>query len=155
MPLLVNLTLRVEDARLQPIRLRPIQLWPAGRSRNWPKSKLAEVEIGRSRNWPKSNWPNSKKKLAEVEIGRSRPRPESLPGSVVDAEVKVEEEPLVAFQSTDEAIRAAFQNLDECNLVILFERRTHMMKSNSLFLQGRIQGSGPFGSGENRVRMGF
>ena len=54
-----------------------------GRSRNWPKSKLAEIEIGRSRNWPKSNWPNSKKKagrsrnwpkskLAEVEIGRSR-----------------------------------------------------------------------------------
>ena len=35
-----------------------------GRSRNWPKSKLAEVEIGRTR----------KKKLAEVEIGRSRPR---------------------------------------------------------------------------------
>ena len=27
---------------------------------NWPKSKLAEVEIGRSRNWPKS-------KLAEVD----------------------------------------------------------------------------------------
>ena len=54
-----------EDARLRPIRLRPagrnriIQLRPAGRnrigrSRNWPKSKLAEVEIGRSRNWPKS-----------------------------------------------------------------------------------------------------
>ena len=45
---------------------------------NWPKSKLAEVEIGRSRNWPKSklaevelaelekkNWPKSK--LAEVD----------------------------------------------------------------------------------------
>ena len=28
-----------EDARLRPMRLRP-----AGRSRNWPKSKLAEVE---------------------------------------------------------------------------------------------------------------
>ena len=36
-----------------------------GRSRNWPKSKMAEVENGRSRKWPKS-------KLAEVEIGRSR-----------------------------------------------------------------------------------
>ena len=50
-----------EDARLRPIQLRPagrnrkIRLRPAGRSRNWPKSKLAEVEIGRSRNWPKSN----------------------------------------------------------------------------------------------------
>ena len=43
-----------EDARLRPIRLRTIRLRPAGRSRNWPKSKLAEVEIGRSRNWPKS-----------------------------------------------------------------------------------------------------
>ena len=41
-----------------------------GRSRNWPKSKLAEVEIGRSRNWRKS-------KLAEVEIGRSRNWPKS------------------------------------------------------------------------------
>ena len=45
-----------EDARLRPIRLRTIRLRPAGRnqigrSRNWPKSKLAEVEI----NWPKSN----------------------------------------------------------------------------------------------------
>ena len=47
--------------------------------KNWPKSKLAEVEIGRSRNWPKSNWPNSKKKLAEVEIGRSRSRSPSQP----------------------------------------------------------------------------
>ena len=44
-----------EDARLRPIRLRPV-----GRRRNWPKSKLADVEIGRSRNWPKSY-------LAEVE----------------------------------------------------------------------------------------
>ena len=44
-----------------------------GRSRNWPKSKLAEVEIGRSRNWPKSNWPNSKKKA-----GRSRNWPKSI-----------------------------------------------------------------------------
>ena len=26
-------------------------------SKNWPKSKLAEVEIGRSRNWPKSITP--------------------------------------------------------------------------------------------------
>ena len=33
-------------------------------SKNWPKSKLAEVDIGRTR----------KKKLAEVEIGRSRSR---------------------------------------------------------------------------------
>ena len=33
-----------EDARLRPIRLRPIRLRPAGRCRNWPKSKLAEVE---------------------------------------------------------------------------------------------------------------
>ena len=45
----------VEDARLRPNRLRTIRLRPAGRnrigrSRNWPKSKLAEVEIGRSRN---------------------------------------------------------------------------------------------------------
>ena len=51
-----------EHARLRPIRLRTIRLRPISRSRNWPKSKLAEVEIGRSRNWPKS-------KLAEVEIG--------------------------------------------------------------------------------------
>ena len=43
---------------------------------NWPKSKLAEVEIGPSRNWPKlklaevekKNWPKSK--LAEVDHGR-------------------------------------------------------------------------------------
>ena len=53
---------------------------------NWPKSKLAEVEIGRSRNWPKSKLGEveigrsrtgrtRKKKLAEVKIGRSRPRP--------------------------------------------------------------------------------
>ena len=49
-----------EHARLRPIRLRTIRLRPISRSRNWPKSKLAEVEIGRSRNWPKS-------KLAEVE----------------------------------------------------------------------------------------
>ena len=39
----------VEDARLRPIRLRPIRLRPAGRnrigqSRNWLKSKLAEVK---------------------------------------------------------------------------------------------------------------
>ena len=35
-------------------------------SKNWPKSKLAEVETGRSLNWPKS-------KLAELENnGRSR-----------------------------------------------------------------------------------
>ena len=50
-----------EHARLRPIRLRTIRLRPIsrveiGRSRNWPKSKLAEVElaeieIGRSRNW--------------------------------------------------------------------------------------------------------
>ena len=46
-------------------------------SKNWPKSKLAEVEIGRSRNWPKSKLAEvelaelEKKKLAEVEIGRS------------------------------------------------------------------------------------
>ena len=40
-----------EDARLRPIRLRTIRLRPAGRNRNWPKSKLAEIEI----NWPKSN----------------------------------------------------------------------------------------------------
>ena len=40
-----------------------------GRSRNWPKSKLAEVEIGRSRIGR-----TRKKKLAEVEIGRSRSR---------------------------------------------------------------------------------
>ena len=38
---------------------------PIGRRRNWPKSKLAEVEIGRTR----------KKELAEVEIGRSRSPP--------------------------------------------------------------------------------
>ena len=50
-------------------------------SKNWPKSKLAEVEIGRSRNWPKSklaevelaevekkSWPKSK--LAEVDRAR-------------------------------------------------------------------------------------
>ena len=42
--------------RLRPIRLRTIRLRPTGRSRigrsrNWPKSKLAEVE----NNWPKSN----------------------------------------------------------------------------------------------------
>ena len=30
-------------------------------SQNWPKSKLAEVEISRSQNWPKANWPKSKK----------------------------------------------------------------------------------------------
>ena len=47
-------------------------------SPNWPKSN-AEVEIGRSRNWPKSklarsrNWPNSKKKA-----GRSRNWPKSI-----------------------------------------------------------------------------
>ena len=48
---------------------------------NWPKSKLAQVEIGRNRNWPKSklaeielaelekkNWPKSK--LAEVDHDR-------------------------------------------------------------------------------------
>ena len=48
-----------------------------GRSRNWPKSKLAEVKIGRSQNWPKSklaevekkSWPKSK--LAEVDRARS------------------------------------------------------------------------------------
>ena len=34
----------VEDARLRPIRLRPL-----GRIRNWPKSKLAEIEFGRRR----------------------------------------------------------------------------------------------------------
>ena len=34
-----------EDARLRPIRLRTFRLRPVGRSRNWPKSKLAEVEI--------------------------------------------------------------------------------------------------------------
>ena len=27
----------------------------ASPSQNWPKSKLAEIEIGRNRNWPKSN----------------------------------------------------------------------------------------------------
>ena len=53
----------------------PHPLWSQNStSKNWPKSRLAEVEIGRSRNWPKSNWPNSKKKswlkskLAEVEL---------------------------------------------------------------------------------------
>ena len=49
-------------------------------SRNWPKSKLAEVEIGRSRKKKKKKLAEveigrtRKKKLAEVEIGRSRPR---------------------------------------------------------------------------------
>ena len=33
-----------EDARLRPIRLRPAGRNRIGRSRNWPKSKLAEVE---------------------------------------------------------------------------------------------------------------
>ena len=36
---------KIEDARLRPIRLRTIRLRPTGRSRNWPKSKLADVEI--------------------------------------------------------------------------------------------------------------
>ena len=39
----------VEDARLRPIRLRPTGRNRICRSRNWPKSNLAEVEIGRSR----------------------------------------------------------------------------------------------------------
>ena len=54
---------------------------------------------------------------------------ESLPGSVVDVEVEVEEEPLGAFPVHGRAIRAAFQDLDEFNLVILFERQAHTMKS--------------------------
>ena len=43
-----------------------------GRSRNWPKSKLAEVEIGRNRigRTRKKNWPMSK--LAEVDHDRSQ-----------------------------------------------------------------------------------
>ena len=52
-----RMTVFFGDARLRPIRLRTIRLRPAGRSRIWPKSKLAEVEI----NWPKSKL-----------IGRSR-----------------------------------------------------------------------------------
>ena len=49
-------SLPTEDARHRPIRLRTIRLRPAGRnrigrSRNLPKTELAEVEI----NWPKSN----------------------------------------------------------------------------------------------------
>ena len=39
-----RLSRQFEDARLRPIRLRP-----AGRSRNWPKSKLAEVDRVRKR----------------------------------------------------------------------------------------------------------
>ena len=50
-----------------------IQHLKIGRSRNWPKSKMAEVENGRSRYWPKSNWPNSKKTA-----GRSRNWPKSI-----------------------------------------------------------------------------
>ena len=61
---------------------------------------------------------------------------ESLPASVVDAEVEVEEEPLGAFPVHGRAIRTAFQDLDECNLVILFERRAHTMKSVPYFLRG-------------------
>ena len=61
---------------------------------------------------------------------------ESLPGSVVDAEVEVEEEPLGAFPVHGRAIRAAFQDLDECNLVILFERRAHTMKLVPYFFRG-------------------
>ena len=45
------------------------------RSRNWPKSKLAEVEIGRSRIGR-----SRKKKLAEVGVGRSRSRSQRPPG---------------------------------------------------------------------------
>ena len=37
------------DARLRPVRLRPAGRNRIGRSRNWPKSKMTEVEIGRSR----------------------------------------------------------------------------------------------------------
>ena len=47
-----------------------IRLRPAGRSRNWPKSKLAEVELAEV---------EKKKKLAEVEIGRSRSRSQPSP----------------------------------------------------------------------------
>ena len=54
---------------------------------------------------------------------------QSLPGSVVDVEVEVEEEPLGAFPVHGRAIKAAFQDLDDCKLVILFERRAHTMKS--------------------------
>ena len=48
-PVMWHTHIRDEDARLRPIRLRTIRLRPAcrnriGRSRNWPKSKLAEVE---------------------------------------------------------------------------------------------------------------
>ena len=73
--------LKNEDARLRPIRLRTIRLRPAGRnrigrSRNWPKSKLAEVEIGRSRLGR-----TRKKELAEVVIGRSRSRSSKTPSS--------------------------------------------------------------------------
>ena len=61
--------LGLHPSRAHPSRAplcRPkIQHPKIGRSRNWPKSKLAEVEIGRSR----------KKELSEVEIGRSRPPP--------------------------------------------------------------------------------
>ena len=60
---------------------------------------------------------------------------ESLPGSVVGVEVEVEEEPLETFPVHGRAIRAAFQDLDECNLVILFERRAHTMKSVPYFLR--------------------
>ena len=48
----------------------PHPLWSKNStSKNWPKSKVAEVEIGRSRIGR-----TRKKKLAEVEIGRSRSR---------------------------------------------------------------------------------
>ena len=53
-----------QDARLRPIRLRTI------RSRNWPKSKLAEVEIGRSRNWPKSKLAEVDHPLCSTQLGR-------------------------------------------------------------------------------------
>ena len=50
--------------------------------------------------------------------------------------MEVEEEPLVAFPVHGRAITVAFHDLDECNLVILFERRAHTMKSVPYFLRG-------------------
>ena len=54
-----------------------------GRSRNWPKSKLAEVELA---ELEKKNWPKSK--LAEVDHDQVKPRipiPLEPPHSLSDA----------------------------------------------------------------------
>ena len=86
----VRPTLRGPTLRGPPHVVVQIQHPKIGRSRNWPKSKLAEVEIGRSRKWSKLAEVEigPKSKLPEVEIGRSRNWPKSELAEVELAEVE-------------------------------------------------------------------